>query len=211
MLKAPKVIMGRSKSHRKLPIPKEQTQIKGPGIFSSASTPNFEKRLNKSAALVRKEADKPKTAVHLNDSCRVVELSPDNLFEDTDQYKVTRYSIPRALTSTRKSRSQTGNAANRNRSIEEFLNRFEKPSSPVEPPPRKVGMDGWKLAKIKSNSRRHNSRKAFFTPKMLSPPIEFGELDEGKSPEIYLDYLQFKRMWANERSGRAAEDQYDKQ
>lgn len=208
-LKRPKILYGRTQSQSRIitPKPKEPlfTNSPSPRIVKSVSAPDLD-RLTDILAMspVRHRKSNPKTA-SFSDSCKMTKLSPDLVNDNNEDYKVTLYSLPRALSSVRKMRrTQTGTAMTRKSSVEEFLNRFEKPlQTSIEPQKVKAGMDGWKLAKH-SSTRKLRTRKAAHTPKLKAPPMEFAELFEGKNPEVYLDYLQFKKAWVEECSRRGS-------
>jgi hypothetical protein len=208
-IKPPKILFGRPKSvAQALPRPNSSMMQASPvpkpsktnykQLVASSSAPLLSTRLFTSASK-KSEEIKPRPEAPL-ETRRMIELSPELQVDSGENYKVTHYALPRALASSKKSRSLTS-APSRNKNIDQFLGRFEKPQTPIEPPKPKVGLDGWKLARIRTTSRKMRLPKTSFTPKLTSKgkgPWDFG----GKHPEVYLDYLQFKKSWVEERSSR---------
>jgi hypothetical protein len=199
----PKIIVGRSKqptpiklladpaeSHD-LPEPHKSPQPRHLKVVSSVSVPHISQRFCKTEL-------SPRQKPVLVESCRVVDLSPKLV--DNEVYKAKHYVMPRALSSVRKSRLLP-KTAGKNRTIDDFMNRFDKAQQPMANPPRnRTGVDGWKLQRVKKSlSKRHlkgvsNSQKSMTVSR--DPEVR----EEGT--EVYLEYLMHKRRGVDERASQ---------
>jgi hypothetical protein len=197
-----KVIVGRSKQATPMklladpPQPHEPPEpLKAPmprnlKAVKSASVPNISQRFSKTFS--------PRQKPVLVESCRVLDLSPE-LVDNEEVSKVKHYVQPRALSSVKSSRLVPKTTAAKNRTIEDFMNRFEKAKQPLAKPPRnRTGVDGWKLQKIKQSITKGHSKRVSYSQKSMTISRDPEATEEGM--EMYLDYLKFKKRWVDERS-----------
>mmetsp|Transcript_2 Transcript_2/g.2 ORF Transcript_2/g.2 Transcript_2/m.2 type:complete len:315 (-) Transcript_2:27-971(-) len=202
--KKPKVVYGRASSVNRDYPEIQPMEIKTHRL--AASVTHFGEKNRKSAVtLPPLEEHVPKPSLPnstASESYKVVDLVLEGGQTSPEDYKITKYALPKGLTSLRRrNKEEQEPRIQSNHKIDDFLTRFEKPHKPADPPKVKLGMDGWKLAKARSPLKKLKRRVPIMSPTSTKATRDFeSERFESTSSEVYLEYLNYKRGWVGDRA-----------
>jgi hypothetical protein len=198
VVKPPKVIVGKSSPSRRDRHNPPSSKRDLHQVELSVSPSSLPKRLKSSVESLPaiKYQHTPSSSAEV---CKLVGIDLELAGSFDEHYKITRYSLPKALSVFRRDSTQSTEKLRTNSQIDEFLGRFDKPHIPPDPPKQKIGMDGWKLAKIKGPSasmHKNSSHQVLLTPKLTRNTHE--ETQDSRTSEVYFEYLNYKKWWADQ-------------